>query len=281
VKKAANNLQWMERLRQLSRHVTRSPPPPGPPRAVLAAAAAAAALDDSALEQTPVIIGVARVTPRVEITADSFPPSPTDHVEAMARQAARDTGLSEAMVLEAITGVSISSPPSRIFPNMSASLGDRLGCDLRQLYTHQRAMGGDAVQAATNLMADRISQGHEGIIACAHVMTTETQRQYYRQFPERKIALQEAWFEDPGVGPPTEVSGEADDGVKSHPEFFHSFEEARHGLDQPIEIYPVIENALRQRYGAPFAQHQQKISQYATLATPTHGSDLNLCPASF
>ena len=35
------------------------------------------------------------------------------------------------------------------------------------------------------------------------------------QFPERKSALQEEWFEDPGVGPPTEVSGEADDGVVS------------------------------------------------------------------
>ena len=78
-------------------------------------------------------------------------------MEAMARQAARDTGLAETAVLAAITGVAISSPPSRIFPNMSASLGDRLGCDLRQLYTHQRAMGGDAVQAVTNLMAERIA----------------------------------------------------------------------------------------------------------------------------
>ena len=64
-------------------------------------------------------------------------------------------------------------------------------------------------------------------------MTTETQRQFYRQFPERKRELQREWAEDADVGPPAEVSGLAEDGIKSHPEFFHSLEERKHGLDAP------------------------------------------------
>jgi acetyl-CoA C-acetyltransferase len=91
-------------------------------------------------------------------------------------------------------------------------------------------------------------------------MTTETQRQFYRQFPERKRELQREWAEDADVGPPAEVSGLAEDGIKSHPEFFHSLEERKHGLDAPVMIYPLIENALRRRYGASFEAHQQKIA---------------------
>ena len=160
------------RLRQLARHLPGRGDGPLP--------ALASEQPDEEFDRTPILVGVARVTPRVEMGADAFPPGPIDHMEQMARQALEDTGIAPHDVIDAVSGICISGPPSRMFPNMSGSLGARLGV-APETYTHQRAMGGDAVQAVTNLMAGRIAEGHDGVIVCAHAMTVETQRQFYRQ----------------------------------------------------------------------------------------------------
>lgn len=154
--------------------------------------------------------------------------------------------------------IAIASAPSRTYPNQARSLGNRLGVRQDAL-CHMRAAGGDMVQAVTNLMADRIAKGKDGVIMIAQAMTAESQRAYNRKFPGSKVEILKSWSDDPGVGPP-EMSGNEHDGVRSHPEPFHSDEERRHGLSAPIHIYPVIEQALRGRYGAPVAQHQKKIA---------------------
>ena len=159
------------RLRQLARHLRGDGDGPLP---------ALASEQEEEFDRTPILVGVARVTPRVEMEAESFPPGPIDHMEQMARQALEDTGIAPQDVIDAVSGIAISGPPSRMFPNMAGSLGARLGV-APETYTHQRAMGGDAVQAVTNLMAGRIAEGHDGVIVCAHAMTVETQRQFYRQ----------------------------------------------------------------------------------------------------
>merc|ERR1719409_1343229 len=73
------------------------------------------------LDQTPVIVGVARITPRVP-NDGQVPPSALDTTEQMSRQAAPDAGLSEDAVFKEVTGVASASFESRkIFPNMPKS----------------------------------------------------------------------------------------------------------------------------------------------------------------
>lgn len=114
----------MDRLHQLLRHVATP--------AAAAAAAQPTAADAADIDNTPVLIGVARVTPRIEMTADAFPPSPTDHIEEMARMAARDSGLDEAAVLAASKYTSTS--PLRI--GYQGHLSD--GGPLVILHSHRR-----------------------------------------------------------------------------------------------------------------------------------------------
>lgn len=208
---------------------------------------APAAGEDADFERMPIIIGVARCTPRVvfddaAMAAGNFPPSPVDYMETMARQAAADTGMQEDALLREINGIAYYDQPSSVFPNMARSVGDRLGVR-DDAFCHGRAMGGDAVQAITNLMAERIAQGHEGVVLLGSAMTTETLRVVRKKYPDRRKAMLDAWRDDPGVGPP-EMSGTEHDGPRAHPTPFHSEEEKRHGLDMPINIYPVIENQV-------------------------------------
>ena len=124
-------------------------------------------VEGGSLDTTPVIVGVAWVTPRIP-NDGSIPQSILDTSEQMSRQAARDTGLPEQTIIKEITGVdSAIGESKRIFPNIPKSLGNGLG--VRPDAVHlQRAMGGDMVQAVINIFADRIAKGQmTGLVLCA------------------------------------------------------------------------------------------------------------------
>ena len=86
------------RLRQLARHVRGDGGGDGPLPAL-------ASEQEEEFDRTPILVGVARVTPRVEMVADAFPPGPIDHMEQMARQALEDTGIAPQDVIDAMATV--------------------------------------------------------------------------------------------------------------------------------------------------------------------------------
>jgi acetyl-CoA C-acetyltransferase len=215
-------------------------------------------------DTVPVIIGVSRLTPRGSESGwaetGGVPSSPLDLMTATALQAAEDTGLpdAEALLREEVTAVGCAgmyAALGSIYPNLPRSLANRLGVGAGAV-CHQRGEGGDGAQALTNLMASRIASGalRGGVVLLSRGIAVDSQRKWSQAHPGEAQDLLAAWSDDPGVGEPERS------GVPPHAHFA-SAEERRHGLDAPIHVYPLIETALRAKYGESFDEHHGKVSQ--------------------
>lgn len=218
------------------------------------------------LENTPVLVGVSRLTPKEPLKPGVFPPSPLDLMERTTREAAKDTGIDEAKLLNEVTGVAIAgffiAGLVKIYPNMPRSLANRLNIR-KDAVCHQRGEGGDGAQAMTNLMADRIAKGDEGVFLCSRGLAVDTQRVFNKQNPNKEQELFTAWADDPKAGEPersgnyTQIGAEMLGGL---PGGFDSAQERLHGLNAPIHIYPLMETALRGKYGKSFQEHHASVS---------------------
>lgn len=134
------------------------------------------------------------------------------------------------------------------------------------------------MQGVTNICADRISKGHEGVVLVSQGMMVEARRAFEQKFPDRKEALVAKWKDDPGGKP--EMSGDKND--TGHPDKFVSDEELKHGMINAIDCYPLIETALRARYGVPMKDHMAKVnnlmSNFSKVAASDHEKDYAWIP---
>ena len=197
---------------------------------------------------TPVLIGAGQFTYRGDPGAS---PSPVALLKIAAERAAADAGLGSeglaAIDALAVAGFTIDAEGStRSIPHSSnppASLAAELGATPGwAVYSH---MGGNTPQQLVNLLCERIARGETelGLAVGAEFLGSAVKRL------TKGLGFDD-WREDQDLPPPQRI-GDPRPGVTPY--------EARHGLNRPINTYPLFENALRARDGRSVADHQARL----------------------
>ena len=201
-------------------------------------------------ETTPVLVGGGQFTWRGDPAAS---PSPTQLLKFAAERAASDAGL-EPAVLSGIDGLAVISfavdapGERRLMPhstNPPATLARRLGASPGwSVYTRA---GGNSSQYAINVAAQRIAEGRnrQVLVVGAEFMGSGVKRL------TRGLGFED--WDDAEDLPPPEWIGDGRPGVSAY--------EAVHGMDRPINIYPLFENALRAREGRSIPDHQKHLGE--------------------
>src|SRR3954454_136523 len=188
-------------------------------------------------ERTPVLIGAGQFTYRGD-PAES--PSPTNLLKIAADRDADDAGIGAAGLAAidtlAVVGFTIDAPGSRRggFPhstNPPAQLSKMMGANPR--WSVYSAMGGNTPQYLINNLAERIAKGETELaltVGCEFLGSAMKRATKGLGFDDWAAA------EDETREPPQRV-GDPRSGCTPY--------EMRHGLNRPINIYPMFENALR------------------------------------
>ena len=204
-------------------------------------------------ERTPVLIGVGQFTYRGDPLVS---PSPTNLLKTAAERAAADAGIGAAGLAAidalAVVGFTIDAPGSRrgMIPHSSnapAQLAKVFGANPRfQISTE---MGGNTPQYLVNALAERIARGETDLALAvgAEFLGSAMKRMGKgASFDDWKAA------EDETLDAPRRV-GDSRPGTTPY--------EQRHGLNRPINIYPLFENAVRARDGRSIADHQRRLGK--------------------
>ena len=200
---------------------------------------------------TPVLIGAGQFTYRGDPAAS---PSPVALLKIAAERAAADAGIGAAGLAAidalAVAGFTIDAPGSTrgMIPhsiNPPASLARQIGAHPRwAVYSH---MGGNTSQQLVNVLAERIARGEtELALAVGAEFLGSAIKRLTKGLPF------DDWQEDDDLPEPQRI-GDPRPGVTPY--------EARHGLNRPINTYPLFENALRARDGRSVADHQARLGR--------------------
>ncbi|MBX3483525.1 acetyl-CoA acetyltransferase [Phenylobacterium sp.] len=203
-------------------------------------------------ERSPVLIGAGQFTYRGDPASS---PSPSVLLKIAAERAAADAGIGAAG-LAAIDSI-VVAPSAIAQPGASRSRGApfssnaamQLGAMLaaRPRWAALSAMGGNSSQYMINVLAQRIAEGETGLglaVGCEVLGSVAKRMARGLGFEDWDAA------EDLSLDAPP-VVGDTRPGVSAY--------EARHGLDRPINIYPIFENALRARDGRSLPDHAARI----------------------
>lgn len=201
-------------------------------------------------ERTPVLVGGGQFTWRGDPGAS---PSPTALLKIAAERAARDAGLGDAALAGvdglAVISFAVDAPGERrVMPhstNPPLTLSRRLGASPDwSVYTRT---GGNSSHYAINVAAQRISEGlnRQVLVVGAEFMGSGVKRL------TRGLGFED--WDDAEDLPPPEWIGDGRPGVSPY--------EAVHGMDRPINIYPLFENALRARDGRSISGHQRRLGE--------------------
>ena len=203
-------------------------------------------------DQTPVLIGAGQFTYK---GPPGEAPSPLQLLLKAAHAAAADAGL-EGGALAGLDGLGVVSfavdaegalaelPFPRLV-NPPASLARALGAAPRwSTYTH---MGGNSAQQLINVTAERVAAGE---VDFALAVGGEFLGSLMKRL---RGGLGFADYEqDPDDAPPPRI-GDGRPGTTP--------EETAHGLNLPVNTYPLFENALRARDGRSLAAHQRRLGE--------------------
>jgi acetyl-CoA C-acetyltransferase len=204
-------------------------------------------------ERTPVLIGAGQFTYRGDPASS---PSPTALLKIAAERAAADAGIGAAglAAIDTLTvvGFTIDAPGSRrgAIPhstNPPANLAKAIGASPR--WSAYTAMGGNTPQYVINMLAERVARGETDLaltVGAEFLGSAMKRAGKGLSFDDWKAD------EDETLDPPKTV-GDPRPGVTPY--------EARHGLDRPINIYPLFENALRARDGRSIPDHQARMGK--------------------
>jgi acetyl-CoA C-acetyltransferase len=198
--------------------------------------------------RTPILVGCAQFTQRTARegkVAESL--SPIAMMEKVARAAFADAGIAVQADTVAVVRFTADSPgeqgrlPKRMFRNPPLSLAKHLGLSPRRaLYT---ATGGNTPQWLVNRTAEEISKGECEIALLAGA-------EYIASLlAAMKQGVDLGWGSGPDHAPgsdPEEI-GDQRAGTTEY--------ERRYGLQFPVNVYPLFENALRGQARRTPAEH--------------------------
>ncbi len=189
-------------------------------------------------DTVPVLVGISQLEQRVADPALAKEPLDLmiDAVRAAAADAGSDALLRHATSVRVIRGIWPYRNPARIVAQ---------AVDIPNAETCLTPYGGNFVQTTFNQSALDIQSGRHDVIVLTGAECGYTQARARKQ----KVELQ--WRDAPGT--PDRLIGE-DKNMR------HDAEKAA-GLGQPIQLYPMFENALRHARGERIAEHLERISQ--------------------
>ncbi|MDX1735139.1 MAG: acetyl-CoA acetyltransferase [Halioglobus sp.] len=202
----------------------------------------------AANDQLPIIVGTGQATwrePDLERT-------PVDALEQAARLALQDAGGGVEAAIDAVVNVRFIADTNpevgALFPrNPGAAIATRLGLGRPALYLG--AIGGNTPQYLVNRCAEKLlTEQHRAILLTgAELMATF--------FNALRNAGDLSLWAGAGQQEPATIGTERD-GL--------TMQETLHGLYEPINTYPLFENALRHRLGRSVQNHIEVISQLSS-----------------
>ena len=186
---------------------------------------------------TPVLVGAGKITAR----EPDDQRTPIGLIAEAARAAAADCGIDGVLRhIQSLTCLNILAPA---YPDAPASLAQTLGIDPgERFYT---PIGGNMGQWLVGYYADRIAADE---LDCALIAGGEA---LATQMRDKGAGLSGVIDTEAGEGP--RLLG--DDREPTNPA------EQRHGLNLPVQIYPLFEQALRGQYGRDPAAHRQALGE--------------------
>ncbi|MFT7218906.1 MAG: acetyl-CoA C-acetyltransferase [Candidatus Azotimanducaceae bacterium] len=187
---------------------------------------------------TPVIVGIAQLQQRV--ASPELSKEPIELMVDAVRLAAEDTGhvelLSEVGSVRVVRGMWKYHQPA-------GYVAEKIGCpNAEKVGT---CYGGNMVQSALNATALDILNGDQSLVVLAGAEIGNSQAK------ARKAGIEL---------PLTKTVGEYDRMIGVEESMSCDAEKNR-GIFQPIQVYPMFENALRHQMGRSIEDHQQKVSE--------------------
>jgi acetyl-CoA C-acetyltransferase len=189
-------------------------------------------------DRRPVLIGAAQLVQRDVDLAQAL--SPLQMLERTAREAADDAGAGGRLLSE-LDSVGIVDVVAWHPKNGPALLAERLGARPRRQVLS--AVGGEIPLRMVNQVARSIAAGEIRLALVGGANNVRTLRR------AQKARVKLNW-EMGGAGEPDRL------GVTLRG---HSEAEARYGLDMPISVYPIFENALRAQRGLDLETHRKRV----------------------
>lgn len=190
--------------------------------------------------RTPVIVGAGQLTQRCD-PADAL--EPVDMMAEAARRAAADA--TSASVLAALQSVRVVNLLSWRYLDPAALVAERVGASPAE--TAYTPMGGNTPQSLVNTTALDIQAGRLDVAMLTGGEAVRTRNAL------RKLDQRPDWTEQPEGTAPTTILGK--DVPMNHPH------ELSRGVVMPVQIYPMVENALRAAAGRSLADHHDRISR--------------------
>lgn len=190
--------------------------------------------------RTPVIVGVAQTLRRPDDLAAAT--EPVAMMVEVLRLAAADSGAGNAL-LERADSIQVPKvvswpyldPGALVAAELSITPGETVYC----------ADGGNTPQRLVNAAAESILRGEREVVLLVGAEAT------YTRLEARKRTVWLDWAKQV-EGRPSRFVGESEPGVSER--------ERAAGLELPIHIYPVFENALRAATGVGAAEHRAAIA---------------------
>ncbi len=200
--------------------------------------------------RTPVLVGAGQVGAKAELkTPISERPEPADLMAWALEEAAADCegGGSGRRLLDRVQSLRVILPLSWSYVNPGLLVAARLGIEPAELALS--VIGGNEPQAILSQTALAIAAGD---IDVAVVVGADCigSRRAARRHPDRPRL---PWTVQSPDTPAPQTLGIAHRPVS---EF-----ELEHGLDRPMRVYPLFENALRAAAGASIDEHQVEVSE--------------------
>jgi acetyl-CoA C-acetyltransferase len=191
-------------------------------------------------ENRPVLVGVAQLALRD--TDPATAPGPLEMLTRMAREAADDAGAGKAALtgLDAIGVVDVAAWGAKNAPRM---LAEAVGA--RPARETLSGLGGETPVALLNDLASNIAAGRSRIALLAGSNNLRTLRKAHKA----GIALD--WKTEAATPGEPDAFRETRKGASPL--------ERHYGLQQPTEIYPIFENALRARRKLSLEEHRARM----------------------
>jgi len=188
---------------------------------------------------TPVIIGVAQIEQRV--TEPLLGQEPIDMMVDAVRKAAADSG-GHSGLLAAVESVRVIRGVWR-YKHPAGYVAAKIGAPNAE--TAGSPYGGNMVQSVVNQSALDILNGHKSLIVITGAENGNSQAK------ARKAGLEL---------PVTETEGDYSRMIGKEEPMSCEAEQSR-GLRQPIQFYPMFENAIRHQLGESIEAHRLRISE--------------------
>jgi acetyl-CoA C-acetyltransferase len=200
--------------------------------------------------RTPVLVGAGQVTQRPEPgVALTDRPEPVELMARALRLAAEDSGAGDGGrgLLEQAQSMRVMVPLSWRYVNPGLLVSKRLAIEPAELAL--TVIGGNNPQTVVNHTALQIAKGELDVALVCGAECIFT-RLAARRDPDRPVL---GWTTQAEDTPPPTMLGT--DGVPV------TDLEAARGLDRPLRVFPLFENALRSQAGETIEEHQRAVSE--------------------